>query len=90
VSRIDGDSAEAVAWTLLVAVAKAEGIDLDKEKAGWPKHKILPPTGSAWRRSEAATGEKGSHLNLQMSYRRRLDANCRPIGLQAAPVGPAN
>jgi hypothetical protein len=36
-----GESAEAVALNLLVMVAKAEGVDLDKEKGGWSKQKIL-------------------------------------------------
>ena len=40
-SEIKGDSAEAVAWAMLITIAKAEGGYLDKEKAGWSKDKIL-------------------------------------------------
>lgn len=36
-----GDSVEAVALNLLIMVAKAEGVDLDKEKGGWSKQRIL-------------------------------------------------
>lgn len=39
--EISGDSAEAVAWALLLTVARAEGVYLDREKAGWSKEKIL-------------------------------------------------
>lgn len=39
--EIKGDSAEAVALELLVTIAKAEGVYLDKEKAGWSKEQIL-------------------------------------------------
>jgi hypothetical protein len=38
---ITGDSAEAVALELLVTIARAEGVYLDREKAGWSKEKIL-------------------------------------------------
>jgi hypothetical protein len=41
VAEIKGDSAEAVAFDLMVTIARAEGIDLDKEKAGWSKERIL-------------------------------------------------
>ena len=40
-AEITGDSAEAVAWALLVTVARAEGVHLDKERAGWSKGHIL-------------------------------------------------
>jgi len=36
-----GNSIEAVALRLLNSIAKAEGIDLDKENSGWSKEKIL-------------------------------------------------
>ena len=39
--EIKGDSAEAVAFELLVTVARAQGVHLDKERAGWSKEKIL-------------------------------------------------
>ena len=38
---LDGDSPEAVAWQLLLIIARAEGVDLDKEKSGWSKDQIL-------------------------------------------------
>jgi hypothetical protein len=41
VAGTKGDSAEAVAFDLMVTIARAEGIDLDKEKAGWSKERIL-------------------------------------------------
>jgi hypothetical protein len=41
VAEIKGDSAEAVALELLVTVARAAGIYLDKERAGWSKEQIL-------------------------------------------------
>jgi hypothetical protein len=37
----NGDSAEVAALNLLVVVAKAEGVDLDKDRGGWSKAKIL-------------------------------------------------
>jgi hypothetical protein len=41
VRAIEGDSAEVVAFYLMVMVAKAEGVDLEKERAGWSREKIL-------------------------------------------------
>jgi hypothetical protein len=41
VAEIKGDSAETVAFDLMVTIARAEGVDLDKEKAGWSREKIL-------------------------------------------------
>ena len=38
---ITGDSAEAIALELLMTVARAEGVQLDKDKGGWSKEKIL-------------------------------------------------
>ena len=40
-AEIKGDSAEAVALELLVTVARAEGVHLDKEKADWSKGHLL-------------------------------------------------
>jgi hypothetical protein len=40
-AEIKGDSAEAVAFELLVTIAKAQGVHLDKERAGWSKEQIL-------------------------------------------------
>ena len=40
-SEITGDSAEAIALELLMTVARAEGVHLDKEKGGWSREKIL-------------------------------------------------
>ena len=40
-AEIRGNSPEAVAFDLMVTIARAEGIHLDKEKAGWSKEKIL-------------------------------------------------
>ena len=39
--EITGDSAEAIALELLMTVARAEGVQLDKEKGGWSREKIL-------------------------------------------------
>jgi hypothetical protein len=35
------NSAEAVALELLITVARAKGVQLDKEKGGWSREKIL-------------------------------------------------
>jgi len=40
-AELEGDSPEAVAWQLLLIIARAEGVDLDKEKGGWSKDQIL-------------------------------------------------
>ena len=40
-AEFDGDSPEAVAWRLLLIIARAEGVDLEKEKGGWSKDQIL-------------------------------------------------
>ena len=40
-AEIKGDSPEAVALELLVTVARAQGVYLDKEKAGWSKEQSL-------------------------------------------------
>jgi hypothetical protein len=40
-AEITGDSAEAIALELLMTVARAEGVQLDKDKGGWSKEKIL-------------------------------------------------
>jgi hypothetical protein len=40
-AELDGDSPEAVAWQLLLIIARAEGVDLDEEKGGWSKDQIL-------------------------------------------------
>jgi len=40
-AAFDGDSPEAVAWQLLLIIARAEGVDLDKEKGRWSKDQIL-------------------------------------------------
>src|SRR5947207_15394275 len=39
--EITADSAEAIALELLITVARAEGVHLDKEKGGWSREKIL-------------------------------------------------
>ena len=39
--EITEDSAEAIALALLITVARAEGVHLDKEKGGWSREKIL-------------------------------------------------
>jgi hypothetical protein len=51
-SEIKGDSAEAVAWAMLITIAKAEGGYLDKEKAGWLKDKILASTANVSPQSD--------------------------------------
>jgi len=35
------NSPEAVAWQLLLTIARAEGVDLDRERGGWSKDQIL-------------------------------------------------
>ena len=40
-AEIKGDSPEAVALNLLVTIARAAGVHLDKERAGWSKEQIL-------------------------------------------------
>jgi len=56
--EITGDSAEAIALELLMTVARAEGVQLDKDKGGWSKEKILARTGNASPRSEARRGKR--------------------------------
>jgi hypothetical protein len=36
-----GDSPEAVAWQLLLTIARAEGVHLEHERGGWSKDQIL-------------------------------------------------
>ena len=36
-----GDSPEAIAWQLLLIIARAEGVDLEQERGGWSKDQIL-------------------------------------------------
>ena len=36
-----GDSREAVAWQLLLTIARAEGVRLDRRRGGWSKDQIL-------------------------------------------------
>ena len=40
-AEVKGDSAEAVALELLATVARAQGVHLDKERAGWSQEQIL-------------------------------------------------
>lgn len=40
-AEITGDSPEAIAFELLLTLARAEGVHLDKEKGGWSREKIL-------------------------------------------------
>ena len=40
-AEVKGDSAGAVALELLITVARAQGVHLDKERAGWSKEEIL-------------------------------------------------
>jgi hypothetical protein len=65
VREIKADSAEAVAFYLMVAIARAEGIDLDKATAGWSKEKIL----TTYRECLAAvkSGTSGSTPFRQVS-----------------------
>ena len=53
-----GDSAEAVALELLMTVARAEGVQLDKDKGGCRKKRSLLRTGNASPRSEARRGKR--------------------------------
>jgi hypothetical protein len=39
--ELEGDSPEAVAWQLLLIIARAEGVDLDKVKGGWSRDQVL-------------------------------------------------
>jgi hypothetical protein len=57
-AEIKGDSAETVAWELLVTVARAEGVYLDKKRAGRSKEQVL----STYRECLAAV--KGSSREL--------------------------
>jgi hypothetical protein len=51
-----GDSPEAVAWQLLLTIARAEGVRLDRRRGGWSKDQIL----AAYRECLAAVkGELG-------------------------------
>ena len=36
-----GDSLEAIAWQLLLVIARAEGVHLEQERGGWSKDQIL-------------------------------------------------
>ena len=36
-----GDSPEAIAWQLLLVIARAEGVHLEQERGGWSKDQIL-------------------------------------------------
>ena len=36
-----GDSREAVGWQLLLTIARAEGVRLDRRRGGWSKDQIL-------------------------------------------------
>ena len=40
-AALGGNSPEAVAWQLLLTIARAEGVDLDRERGGWSKDQIL-------------------------------------------------
>jgi hypothetical protein len=41
VAEPHGDSPEAVAWQLLLTVARAEGVRLERRRGGWSKDQIL-------------------------------------------------
>ena len=75
--EITGDSAEAIALELLMTVARAEGVHLDKEKGGWSRERSLSLTGNASPRSKA--GRRRRH---------RFGKSVRASALLAGRFGP--
>ena len=86
---ITGDSAEAIALELLMTVARAEGVQLDKDKGGWSKDKDpchvpgMPRRGQKRAAGSAPTSAsrlakqvRGGSLQPAASGRHRRQPHC--------------
>ena len=70
-----GDSPEAVAWQLLLTIARAEGVDLDQERGGWSKDQILASYREclAAVKDEAREGTAAGYADIvELRSRKRL------------------
>jgi hypothetical protein len=73
-----GDSPEAVAWQLLLTIARAEGVHLDRERGGWSKDQILAAYGECLAAVKGEAGERtaaGDAGSVELIGRTRYGAN---------------
>src|SRR5205814_10604443 len=85
--EITGDSAEAIALELLMTVARAEGVQLDKEKGGWSRE-IKRKAAGREKRSLSLTGNASPRSKAGRRRRHRFGKSVRASALLAGRFGP--
>lgn len=74
----EGDSPEAVAWQLLLTIARAEGVHLERERGGWSKNQILATYRECLAVVKSETGERtaaGDADGIEPISRKRFGVN---------------